>query len=291
MKRVLGVVCALLLSASIANAGALAENDQYQAQFDGGIAGAGGGVAGQISGAGAGQIGGGYAIASPGDSAIELQSQTQIQNDFVSDDDGNGNFAGAGWATEQFQDSGSFAPNGGLAGNGQAQGLIGGSAGFTAGGVFGVAGSAGAAGAIGGSFGLGGGAFNNQSQSYQGVYEQQSVGPNGGYVYQTGSQEFGTQTSTTSWGLGGAVAGAGVVQAGGTLASNNGGGTYMEGHGSAAGEAGAFSGSLGIASAEASAQGTQTHSYEQYNSSADGTSQQFAQGSVFTDVQAHSVSP
>lgn len=292
MKRLmLGVVLALLFVSGQAFGAAFADNDQLQTQFDGGFAGAGGGAAGFIGGAGASQDQGGFVISdTPGDQATEGQFQQQIQADGVSASDGVGNFSGTAWLTYQEQTGGS-ATAGGFAAQGQSQDMVGGAAGLTVGGQFGVAGSAGFAFAEAGSLALGASvAGNEQTQVFAGAYAQQSVGPNGGYVYQEGQQTFGTSTATGALIIGAAGAQAGVIQAGGTLAVNNGVGTAMAGSGTAAGDAYATTGAAGIAGAEASAFGTQTHSYEQYNQSADGTSQQFAQGTVSTSVQATSVS-
>ena len=283
MKRIALTVCALLLTASLSFAGAIAENDQFQAQGDGGFAVAVPGVSGHIGGAGGAQLGGGYSAASPGDLAYEYQTQTQTNNDFAGADDGNGNFSAGGWATEQTQIGGSIA-SGGVAGQGGAQGMVGGSAGLSVGGQFGVAGSAGAAGAIGGSGALGGAAAGQlQYQSFDGAYEQQSVGPNS-YVYQEGSQTFGTVQGSGAAIIGAGVSGAGVAQAGGTMAANDGQATAMQGHGSAAGDASAFAASGGLAVAGAGAFGTQTHSYEQ--EAAVGGSYQGQSGTVHTTVTA-----
>ena len=287
MKRIVVVACALLLTASVAYAGALADNDQFQGQFDGGFAAAGGGVAVGIGGAVGGQLGYGFSAATPGDVAAETQQQTQSQIDFVTSDDGNGNFSSHGWALTQNQESGSTS-FGGVAGSAQAQGAVGGSAGLSIGGQFGVAGSAGFAAGGSGSGALGfAAAGNSQDQTFAGAYEQQSVGPNS-YIYQSGQQEFGTESSSGAALIGVAGAGAAVGQAGGTVAANDGNAGYMEGHGTAAGNAVAGSASIGLAGAEASASGWQVHQYEQEAVSSDGSSYQGASGSVFTFVQAES---
>lgn len=286
MKHLLRALMALLLTAGLASAAAIAENDQYQGQIDGGGAFAAAGFSAQIGGAAAGQLGFGYSAAEFGDVASEGQTNYQIQNDGVYSDDGFGNFAGSAWQTEQYQESGS-ATDGGIAGNIQAQGLVGGSAGLTAGGQFGVAGSAGLAAGASASGALGSAAAGNfQWQQYDGVYEQQSVSPNGGFVYQTGEQSFGTYTSSGALIVGAGFSAAGVAQAGGSVVSNNGVGTAMEGHASAAGTAGVVEGGIGLAGGDASAFGTQTHSYEQANISADGTSFQYQTGTVHTEVYA-----
>jgi hypothetical protein len=277
---------ALLLTAGLASAAAIADNDQFQGQFDGGISGAGGGFAGFVGGAGAGQLGYGFSAATPGDIASEGQTNYQIQSDVNQATDGAGNFAGSAWQTEQYQESGS-ATAGGFAGSAQAQGLVGGAAGLTVGGQFGVAGSAGIAAGAGGSAALGASiAGNEQWQQFDGIYEQQSVGPNGGFVHQDGEQSFGTSNESGALLIGGAGSVAFVGQAGGTVAANNGVGTSMEGHGTAVGIAAVGEGAVGLAAADASAFGTQTHNYEQANFSADGTSFQHQTGTVHTEVYA-----
>ena len=283
MKHLLRAVLALLLTAGLASAAALADNDQFQGQFEGGVSGAIPGLAGQIGGAGAGQLGYGFSVASPGDVASEGQTNYQIQSGGTGFDAGGGNFAGSQWDTEQSQESFS-ATNGGFAGNAQAQGLVGGSAGLSIGGQFGVAGSAGAAVGIGGSAALGASiAANEQFQTYDGAYAQQSVGPNS-YVYQEGEQSFGTSNASGAALIGAAGSVAFVGQAGGTIAANNGQATYMEGHGTAVGVAGVAEGAVGLAAADAQAYGTQTHSYEQQAVSATGF--QMQTGTVHTEVYA-----
>ena len=296
MKRYFGVIAALLLSASLAHAGAIADNDQFGIQDGGGFSAAGAPGAFHLAGAAGAQGQIGYSAAEAGDFASQSQLNLQTQSDVEAADDGAGNFSGAGWQTEQYQFSGSEAgANGGpgISGDAQIQGLAGGSAGLTTGGTSGVAGSAGFAGGLAASGSLGdAGTATEQYQTYDGVYAQQSVSPNGGYVYQEGAQSFGTATYTnTGGGIGIAGAGAGVIQAGGSVVANNGSGTVATGQATAAGEAGATSFAVGNADAGAQAYGAQTHSYEQYNTSADGSQQQLQQGSVTTIVTADSVSP
>ena len=287
MKHLIRVVMALLLTAGLAHAGAIADNDQFQGQFDGGFAGAGGGVAGQIGGGAGFQIGGGFSAADPGDVAAETQNQQQSTYNLDVADDGAGNFAVTETATQQSQISGSIA-SGGVAGSAQGQAIVVGTAGVTAGGQFGVAGSAGAAIAGGGSAAFGGAAAG-QYQEQQGAsfYEQQSVGPNS-YTYQTGEQEFGTQQGSGAAIIGVGGSAAGVYQAGGSLIANDGNAGAMSGSATAAGEAWAVSGTGGLAIAGASAYGEQTHSYQQEAVSSDGTNYQGQQGTVYTNVQAQS---
>ena len=287
MKHLIRAVMALLLTAGVASAGAIADNDQFQGQFDGGFAGAGGGLAGQIGGGAGFQIGGGFSAADPGDVAAETQNQQQSTYNLDVADDGAGNFAVTETATTQSQISGSIA-SGGVAGSAQGQAIVVGTAGVTAGGQFGVAGSAGAAIAGGGSAAFGGAAAG-QYQEQQGAsfYEQQSVGPNS-YTYQTGTQEFGTQQGSGAAIIGVGGSAAGVYQAGGSLIANDGNAGAMAGSATAAGEAWAVSGTGGLAIAGASAYGEQTHSYQQEAVSADGTNYQGQQGTVYTNVQAQS---
>ena len=293
MKHLLRAVLVLLAGVGIAHAAAIAENDQFQGQFDGGGAFSAAGFSGVIGGAGAGQLGYGYSYSNDvNDYAGEAQTQQQIQQDAVIADDGSGNFAGTGWRTEQNQYSGSAAM-GGLAAGAQTQGIIGGAAGVSAGGVFGVAGSAGTAATLGGGFAIGNDAIyeSTSSQQFEGVYDVQTVSPNGGFVYQTGTQDFGTSSAVNATEQGAGVAGAAVIQGGGSLVQNNGQGTYMEGSASAAGDAGSFAASVGNGDATAEAYGDQRHDYFQQNLSADGTSFQSAQGVVETRVISNSVSP
>ena len=286
MKHLVRAAMVLLMTAGLASAAAIADNDQFQSQFDGGISGAAPGIAGFVGGAGAGQLGYGFSAATPGDVASEGQTNYQIQSDFNAFDNGDGNFAGSAWQTEQEQESFS-ATTGGVAGNIQAQGIAGGAAGITAGGVFGVAGSAGVAAGFSASGALGLSiAANEQQQQFDGTYAQQSVNANGGFVYQEGQQSFGTATSSGALLAGVGFGAAAVGQFGGTVAANNGVGTSMEGHGTAVGAAVAVDGGIGIAGGDASAFGTQTHSYEQANFSADGTSFQHQTGTVHTEVYA-----
>lgn len=286
-KMFVGIVLAVLLSAGQAMAFALADNDQTQVQGDGGFAAAGFLGAGQIGGAGGFQQGDGFSLAEPGDYATESQAQSQIQNDSVGASNGGGNFSGSAWSVEQNQQSFSESA-GGIAGNWQAQAIVGGSAGVTAFGQVGVAGSAGAAIGASVSGALGNAqAANQQDQTYEGVYTQQSVNPiTGGYVFQTGYQQLGTNISSGAAFAGVGGASAGVIQAGGTAVQNNGQGTSMQGAGTAAGAAYAVSGGVGNAGGSAEAAGYQSHSYEQLNTSADGTSQQYATGNVQTQVYA-----
>ena len=290
MKKLLMAVVVLAASASLAHAAAISEFDQFQGQFDGGIAGVGL-AAGQIGGAGAGQLNFGYSAANAGDQASNAYLQNQIQNDFVAADDGAGNFAGSACSTQQLstgnQSVGDTFGGPGVAGSAGAQGMVGGSAGVSAAGQFGIAGSAGAAGSLGGSAALGdASAAQAQAQRYDGVYNQQTVSPNGGYAQQAGTQSFATEQNSAAALAGVGVSGAAVIQAGGTAVLNDGQGTGMQGAGSAAGDAFAGAGSIGGAAAEAQAFGTQSHSYEQFNQSADATSQQFSQGTVTTTVNA-----
>lgn len=285
MKHLFRAAMVLLLTAGLASAAAIADNDQLEFQFDGGISGAGGGVAGQIGGAAGFQIGGGFSSADPGDAAGESQSQTQQQSDFTAASDGLGNFAGSAWQTDQNQESFSGA-SGGIAGNGQVQGLVGGSAGLSLGGQFGVAGSAGAALGASGSFALGGAiTANEQDQTFNGQYEQQSVGPNS-YVYQTGEQEFGTETGSGALIVGAGFGVAGVTQYGGTVAANDGQAGFMVGGGHAEGDAFAASGGIGLAGGSGSAYGEQSHTYLQ--EAATPTAYQMQTGTVTTFVQATS---
>jgi hypothetical protein len=290
MKHLIRAAMVLLMTAGLAHAGAIADEDQFQGQFDGGIAGAGGGVAGQIGGGAGFQIGGGFSAADPGDTAFQVQQQTQSTYNLSVADDGVGNFAVTETATFQEGTQGSIA-NGGIAGAAQGQAIVVGTAGITAGGQFGIAGSAGAAIAAGGSGALGGAAAG-QYQEQQGAsfYEQQSVGPNS-YTYQTGEQTFGTQQGSGAAivGIGGSAAG--VYQAGGSVIANDGNAGFMSGQATAAGEAWAVSGSAGLAIAGASAEGEQTHSYQQEAVSSDGTNYQGQTGTVYTNVQASSISP
>ena len=291
MKHLFRAAMVLLMTASLSYAGAIADEDQFQGQFDGGIAGAGGGVAGQIGGGAGFQLQGGFSASDTvGD--IGFQEQSQIQSTFnsSSDNDGQGNFATTETATLQVQDQSSIA-EGGIAGSGGAQAIVVGTAGITAGGQFGVAGSAGAA--IGGSAsGALGGAAAEQSQAQVGAsfYEQQSVGATS-YTYQTGQQEFGTSQASGAAVIGVGGAASGVYQAGGSVIANDGNAGAMSGQATAAGEAWAVSGSAGIAGAEANAFGVQEHSYQQEAVSADGTNYQGQTGTVFTSVQASSTSP
>ena len=287
MRHILRAVLVLLFTAGIASAGALADNDQFQGQFDGGFAGAGGGVAGQIGGGAGFQIGGGFSAADPGDIAAETQNQQQSTYNLSVADDGAGNFAVTETATQQSQISGSIA-SGGVAGSAQGQAIVVGTAGFTAGGQFGVAGSAGAAIAGGGSGAFGGAAAGQyQTQDGASFYEQQSVGPNS-YVYQTGTQEFGTAQGSGAAIVGVGGSAAGVVQAGGSVAVNDGNAGGMYGGATAAGDAWATSGTGGLAIAGAEAYGEQTHSYQQEAASADGSNYQGQAGTVYTNVQAQS---
>ena len=216
MRHLIRAVMALLLTAGVASAAAIADNDQFQGQFDGGFAGAGGGIAGQIGGGAGFQIGGGFSAADPGDFATENQTQQQSTYNLDVADDGAGNFAAT--ETYTFQDQGSFSESaGGVAGSAQGQAIVVGTAGITAGGQFGVAGSAGAAIAAGGSGALGlAQAGNEQFQDGGSFYEQQSVGPNS-YTYQEGGQQFSTETSHGAGLIGVAGAAAGVYQAGGSV--------------------------------------------------------------------------
>ena len=290
MKHLFRAVMVLLMTAGLASAGAIADNDQFQGQFDGGIAGAGGGLAGQIGGGAGFQIGGGFSAASPGDGAAESQTQTQGTYNFSTASDGFGNFATTETLTLQTQESGSVA-SGGIAGNAQGQAIVVGTAGFTAGGQFGVAGSAGAAIGGSGSAALGGAiAANEQSQVGASAYEQQSVGATS-YTYQAGEQEFGTSQGSIAAIAGAGGAASGVYQAGGSVVANDGNAGAMYGGATAAGEAWAVSGSIGVAAAESSAYGEQTHSYRQEAFSADGTNYQGQAGTVSTVVNASSTSP
>jgi len=163
--------------------------------------------------------------------------------------------------------------------------------GLTVGGQFGVAGSAGAAIGASGSVALGGAqAQNGQFQVGASQYEQQSVGANS-FVYQAGQQEFGTATGSGAALVGVAGGAAGVYQAGGSVAVNDGNAGFMDGSATAAGEAWAVTGSAGIAGADAEAFGNQEHMYEQGSVSADGSNFQYQQGYVSTQVQAQSTSP
>jgi hypothetical protein len=286
MKHLLRAVLILLVSAGMASAAAIADESQFQGQFDGGIAGAGGGLAGQIGGGAGFQIGGGFSASDTlGDEAAQDQQQSQGTYNLSTADDGAGNFAATETLTFQTQDQASGSL-GGVAASGGVQAIAIGTAGITAGGQFGVAGSAGAAIAAGGSGALGLAAAE-QSQEQFGVsaYEQQSVGPNS-YVYQSGYQEFGTYQASGAAVVGVAGSAAGVYQAGGSVALNDGNAGYMQGDATAAGEAWAVSGGAGIAGAEAAAFGEQTHSYEQGAVSADGTNFQAQSGTVYTNVQA-----
>lgn len=288
MKHLLNAVLVILLTAGLASAAAIADNDQFQGQFDGGIGVAGGGFAAGIGGAAAGQLGYGFSASSPGDSAFELQSQDQTNVGAYGADDGAGNFHVGATITDQSQESGSATGlifgGPGVAANAQAQGIVLGSAGIGIGGQFGAAGSAGLAAGASGSFALGDAvAANEQSQVGAGAYQQQTVGANG-YIFQEGSQVLGTQT-----GSGAALAGAGlgvaaVGQVGGTVAANNGQATYMEGHGTAVGNAVAAGGGLGVADGQAYAFGTQEHSYTQ--EVATPSAYQMQTGTVSTTVQA-----
>lgn len=285
MKKLLMAVLVLLASAGIASAASFADIDESQAQFDGGIAAATPLFSGHIAGAVGVQEGVSISAAEFGDSALTSSSQIQAQSGLVSEVDTD-NFSSSRWETFQSQEAatGSF---GGIAVEAQSQVIAGGTAGLSVGGQFAVAGSAGYAEAEAGSAALGlAGAYNTQEQGMVTAYEQQSVSPNGGFIYQTGEQEFSTSTTTGALFIGIAGAEASVFQFGGSVLANDGQGGFMDSQASAYGEASASTGSLGIAGAGAEALGTQTHTYEQYNVSADMTSQQFASGTVTTTVQA-----
>ena len=290
MRHLMRAVVVLLFSAGLASAGALADNDQFQGQFDGGIAGAGAGIAGQIGGGAGFQVGYGFSAADPGDYATENQFQQQGTYNFSAADDGAGNFASTETITIQGGDQ--FSESyGGFAGSAQGQAIVVGTAGLTVGGQFGVAGSAGAAIGASGSAALGGAqAQNGQTQVAASQYEQQSVGANS-FVYQAGQQEFGTATGSGAALVGVAGGAAGVYQAGGSVAVNDGNAGFMDGSATAAGEAWAVTGSAGIAGADAEAFGNQEHMYEQGSVSADGSNFQYQQGYVSTQVQAQSTSP
>lgn len=291
MKHLLRGVLVVLLSAGMASAAAIADNDQFQGQFDGGIAGAAPGVAGGIGGAAAGQLGFGFSASSAGDQASEVQDQTQINAGGYGAVDASGlNYHVGAFATVQTQESGSatgaIVGGPGVAANAQAQGIVLGSAGVGVGGQFGVAGSAGSATGLSASFALGDAvAANQQAQAGVGAYEQQTVGPQS-YIAQSGEQALGTQTGSVAAVAGAGVGFATVSQFGGTVAANDGNAGYMEGHGTAAGDATAVSGGLGVAAGGAYAFGTQTHRYEQASVSADGTAYQEQSGEVSTTVQA-----
>ena len=287
MKHLFRAVLILLVSAGMASAASFADIDQSQTQFDGGISGAITGAAGFIGGAGAAGEQQGLALSDTfGDTATGTSMQQQVQIDQTAFDNGDGNFAGTSWVTQQSQED-FVGTGGGIAFASQEQALVGGAAGLSLGGQIGVAGSAGFASAEGGSFTLGASvATNEQTQQFDGGYQLRSTSPNGGFVLQSGEQSFGTSTATGSLLVGAAGAEASVFQAGGSLALNNGQGTSMSGEATAYGEADASAGSIGLAGAEASAFGTQTHTYTQLNMSADMTSQQMSTGTVTTNVSA-----
>ena len=287
MKHLLRAVLVLLATASMASAASFADIDQSQNQFDGGLSGAITGAAGFISGAGAAGEQQGIALSDTfGDTATGTSLQQQVQQDQSAFDNGDGNFAGSAWTTQQSQED-FVGTGGGIAFASQEQSMIGGAAGLSLGGQVGVAGSAGAAEAQGGTLALGVSlATNEQTQQFDGGYQLRSTSPNGGFVLQSGEQSFGTATATGAVFIGAAGAEASVVQAGGSLALNDGQGGQMSGEATAFGEADASAGSFGLAGAEASAFGTQTHTYTQMNLSADRTSQQMSTGTVTTNVSA-----
>lgn len=285
MKKLLMAVLVLLASAGVASAASFADIDESQAQFDGGIAAAVPFASGQIAGAVGAQEGAAVSLASFGDSASTNSMQMQAQIGSVFDASG-GSFASSSWAMFQSQEA-ETASFGGIGIEAQNQAIVGGTAGLSVGGQFAVAGSAGYAEAEGGSAALGlAGATNAQSQAMATVYGQQSVSPNGGYIFQNGEQEFGTATATGAVLIGAAAAEASVFQAGGSVLANDGQGGAMDSQATAFGDASASAGSVGLAAAEAEAFGNQSHSYEQLNVSADLSSQQFASGTVTTSVQA-----
>ena len=286
VKQLIGVACALLLMVSVASAGVLSDNDQAQGQFDGGVTFAVPGAAGFVGGAAGFQGGSGFSLSSGNGLANEAQDQDQGTYEFTSSQVGN-NFAAVETATFQHQDSQSGALAGG-AGSIQGQAIFVGAGGVTVGGQFGVAGSAGAAigGSASGALGLAG-ASNQQYQDGASYYEQQSDGGNS-YVYQYGHQNFGTAQESGALLVGVSGAASGVVQGGGSVALNDGNAGFMDGSATAAGEAWAVSGSLGIGGAQASAYGEQTHTYEQGAQSADGTNFQHQYGTVHTSVGAFS---
>ena len=289
MKRFIGVVAAVLLSASTAMGAAIVYNQQGQAQIDG-AAFAPGFAFATVGGAAGGQYQFGIGAAEPGDYAYDLQYNQQTMNDGFAASDGFSTVQGAAWQTNQQQIGGGIA-NGGFYAYGQGQGQIGGAAmQSNQAGTASTAGSgyigAGATGAL-----AAGGAITaaGQTQSYDGQYAQINTGPNS-FILQGGVQRGETSTGVIAAGPGGAgLAGAGVIQAGGTAAQNNGAGTAMVGQGAAVGEAGAFAVSGGSAVAGANANASQTHGYAQFSQSPDGTSQQFQTGIVGTVVNATAV--
>ena len=291
MKKILVLMVAILLSASMAWGVAFVNNDQFQTQADGGFAGVAPGFAsGQIAGAAGFQAQEGFGIATPGDIAYDWQTNQQTQDDGVFADDGAGTFAGSRWSTNQNEFAGGVTA-GGFYGYNQSQAQVGGSAGVTAGGQFGVAGSAYIGTSDSEGLALGASAtVAGQYQTYEGEYVQQSVSPNGGYVFQSGQQYAGTGSFAGATIIGSAYGGGWAAQAGGTVVANDGQGTVMTGQGTAVGAAGGTSGAAGLAVGGGGGFATQQHSYEQFNTSADGTSQQFQTGTVGTIVTGGAIS-
>ena len=292
MRKLLTVVLALLLSAGIAGAAAISDTAVVQNQFDGGVAGVIPGIAaGGIGGAGAGDAAYGFSIATtPGDSASSISTYSQTQGNTFQAVDGAGTtfFQGTTQTVQNGQvvTTAGGGGNPGISGAGQLQGGVVGSAGVTAGGVFGVAGSAGAAGGLGAAGALGDAtAAASQNQTFAYGYLQQSVNPNGGFITQQGQAQINTVTNATAaQGAGLAFTSAGAAQAGGSLVQQNGVGTAQQGRVSGAGIAYTGTAAIGSGAADASANAVQTHSYNAFNVSADGTSQQTASGSVTTSA-------
>lgn len=285
MRKSIVLTLALLLWAGMAWGAAGVWNGQAQIQDNGGFGIAGPPGAASFGGGYGGQLQGGIGAADPGDVAADTQTNGQVQG--ASWGDGFGpNFSGGGFVSEQQQDGGGVA-SGGIYGYGGAQAGAVGSGGFTVGGQAAAAGSAGVAGGVNGAFALGGAiAGQEQSQTFQGGYAQQSTSANGGYIYQEGDQTVHTDQAVGAAIVGGAYATSGVAQFGGTAALNDGQGQAMAGSGAAAGDATASAGAVGLAGAEANAYGEQTHSYEQFSQNGDGSSQQFQAGTVYTQVNA-----
>lgn len=304
MKKVLAVVAALLLTSSTValachgpecGPGKTVTQDGWaksvngQGQFQGGVGDAGNNWIVGAGGGAQGNFGFGKTSRDVGNKAWDSQVQEQSTFGNLSQPNGQG---GIGFSSYQYEEGGGEAKATKFRGKvyggdykyygGQAQvGVAGaindgkGQAGFGGQGYVGFGKNYAEA-------GIGSKANQAQNQEYESYYWQNNVGPTG-YTYVEGTQKVKTYNGVEARDGGKAASGVGVIQAGGSVALNNGQGTLMGGASASGAYGKATATSDKCSSAKAGYEATQTNSYEQY--SASGNSWQGQSGTTGTYIK------